>query len=284
MTEQSTQLSTQKADPNPMMLIQMAMDQKADIDKLQKLMELQERWVANELEREKRDAKKAFIAAMGDFKKNPPIIVKDKQVAFLDVKYKHAELSQVSSVIGAALSEVGITHSWGVDQIGSEIIVTCTLTHELGHSEKMTMKAPPDTSGKKNSIQGIASTVSYLQRYTLLGITGMSTGEGDIDGRTPNENPTANEDAPKTQPREERAKQKPDPKNTVIQAEVDEVKLRWVNDHGTGDRETDGPAFKSWARQLIGNDFNALALSQWNRERLNKCRKYLGMKQDGETS
>ena len=46
------------------------------------------------------------------------------------------------------------------------------------------MTAPSDTSGQKNSIQAIASTVTYLQRYTLLAATGITTMDmPDDDGK-----------------------------------------------------------------------------------------------------
>lgn len=168
----------------PMMLLQIAMEQGADIDKLSKLMELQERW-------EKGEARKAFVHAMGIFKQNPPQIVKDKQVAFGQTKYKHAELDQVSSVLGASLARVGISHRWEIAQSDTRITVRCILTHELGHAESVELSAAADTSGQKNSIQAIASTVSYLERYTLLAATGTATGEADDDGRAGGISPDA---------------------------------------------------------------------------------------------
>ena len=53
----------------PNQLLAMAVEQGADVDKLEKLLQLQERWEANE-------AKKAFVAAMNAFKANPPEILK----------------------------------------------------------------------------------------------------------------------------------------------------------------------------------------------------------------
>ena len=44
------------------------------------------------------------------------------------------------------------------------------------------MGGPPDVGGAKNPIQARASTVSYLQRYTLKAITGLSEQEDDDDG------------------------------------------------------------------------------------------------------
>lgn len=46
------------------------------------------------------------------------------------------------------------------------------------------MDAAPDNSGKKNAIQSIASAVTYMQRYTLLAATGMSTKGMDDDGNS----------------------------------------------------------------------------------------------------
>lgn len=160
----------------PMMLVQMAVQQGADIDKLQKLMELQERWEANQ-------ARKAFVLAMAEFKKDPPTIIKDKQVAFGQTSYKHAELDQVCGVIGKALSKVGISHTWEVNQSDKNIRVTCVLTHSAGHSQSVSLESQADQSGGKNSIQAIASAVTYLERYTLLAATGVATGEGDDDGK-----------------------------------------------------------------------------------------------------
>lgn len=165
---------------NPMQLLSIAVQQGADIDKLEKLMALQERWEAN-------NARKAFTVAMAKFKENPPKIVKDTQVSYKTDKgttnYMHAKLDQVTEVIARALSAVEISHRFAIDQTDKGIMVHCVLTHVLGHSERTSLAACADTSGGKNAIQGVGSTVSYLQRYTLLAATGLATGEGDDDGQ-----------------------------------------------------------------------------------------------------
>jgi hypothetical protein len=53
-----------------------------------------------------------------------------------------------------------------------------------GHHEETTLSSSPDDSGGKNSIQAIGSAVTYLQRYTLLALTGLATREQDNDGKT----------------------------------------------------------------------------------------------------
>ena len=164
----------------PMALLQMAMAQNADLSKLEKLMELQERWEANE-------ARKAFTEALSAFKAAPPELTKNKLVGFDQknggrTEYRHATLDQVSLKIGQALSEHGLSHRWDVKQDNGQVTVTCVLTHRQGHSESVTMSGSPDNSGTKNSIQAVGSTVTYLQRYTLLAATGMAVKDQDNDG------------------------------------------------------------------------------------------------------
>ena len=55
----------------------------------------------------------------------------------------------------------------------------------MGYSESTELTADSDTSGTKNSIQAMGSTITYLQRYTLLSLTGLATHEQDTDGVPP---------------------------------------------------------------------------------------------------
>lgn len=159
----------------PVELLRIAVSQGADIEKLEKLMGLQERWEANE-------ARKAFAAAMQRFKSNPPIITKNHTVAYKEVKYKHATLDHVCDEVTKGLSAVGITHAWKVRQEKDLITVVCKLTHELGHSEETELSGVPDNSGSKNSIQAVGSTVTYLERYSLLAACGLAA-KNDDDGQ-----------------------------------------------------------------------------------------------------
>lgn len=163
----------------PMQMLAMAIERGADVGMLAKLMDLQERWEANE-------ARKAFVAALSAFKASPPTIAKNKHVKFQTAKgmteYDHATLDQVASVIGAALSLHGLSHRWETEQgDGGRIRVTCILQHVMGHAERVTLQASPDESGGKNNIQAVGSTVSYLQRYTLLAATGLAASDQDDD-------------------------------------------------------------------------------------------------------
>lgn len=165
----------------PMQMLQVALDQGADLAKLEQLMALQERW-------EKNEARKSYVAAMAQFKRNPPEILKRKHVNFTTQKgttdYMHATLADVCAAAIKGLADVGIAHRWDVEQREGQITVHCVLTHEQGHSERTTLSGRADDSGGKNAIQAIGSAVTYLQRYTLLAATGLATKDmPDDDGR-----------------------------------------------------------------------------------------------------
>jgi hypothetical protein len=165
----------------PMMLIQQANESGASIEKMEQLFALQLRWEENE-------AKKAYHRAVAAFKSETINIVKDKKVGYTNkdgtfTGYTHATLGNIVQTIIPVMGKHGLSHSWNVEQPGSDISVTCRLAHELGHSTSVTMAAGKDDSGKKNAIQQVASTISYLERYTLLAITGLATSDQDDDGR-----------------------------------------------------------------------------------------------------
>lgn len=178
-TKQPLQAVPQQAT-TPAYLLQLAVQQGADLDKLERLMALQERWEAME-------AKRAFVAAMAAFKAEPMTIYKKKRVGYETregdfVGYAHARLADVTDVVVPAMGRNGLSHRWDIRQEGGRVHVACIITHQLGHSERVEMDCPPDSSGKKNPVQQIASATSYLQRYTLLAVTGMATKDMDDDG------------------------------------------------------------------------------------------------------
>ena len=159
-----------------------ASDPNFDTGRLMQMLELKERWDATE-------ARKAFTVAMAAFKANPPKIVKNKHVKIQHrngggtTEYDHATHSEVTEKIAAGLGQHGLSHRWNVEQSEGRIRVTCIITHSLGHSEQVQMTANADDSGSKNSIQAIGSAVTYLQRYTLLAATGLTTADmPDDDG------------------------------------------------------------------------------------------------------
>lgn len=74
------------------------------------------------------------------------------------------------------------------------IEVTGVLSHREGHFEETMLSLPMDTTGSKNNVQAIGSSISYAKRYTagaLLNIT--SRGEDD-DGTAAGAAPVISEE------------------------------------------------------------------------------------------
>jgi len=180
------EVAVANTDRSPAALMMTAIAKGLDLDKVEKAMALQERWEANE-------ARKAYHDAMAGFKEDPPEIEKDRKVKFQTSKglteYNHASLANVTQKINSSLSKHGLSAGWKVSQADKQITVTCTITHRLGHSESTSLSASPDDSGSKNPIQAVGSTISYLERYTLLALTGLATHEIDDDGKSSNGEP-----------------------------------------------------------------------------------------------
>lgn len=180
MTEPLEKYEIVESSPNlpaattPADLLQMAVSQGADLAKLEKLMDLQERWEANQ-------AKKAYVHAMSGFHSESIQLIKDKD----NSQYKSKYVSKGNLVKTAApfLGKHGLSHRFDITQDGDSITVSCILTHEMGHSEKVSMTGQPDKSGSKNPIQQIKSTKTYLEIATFESVTGLASSESlDDDG------------------------------------------------------------------------------------------------------
>lgn len=176
-TIQPMPVAVAQVAPTPMGMISVAIGQGVDIDKLKGLFDIQERWEADE-------ARKAYNKAFAAFKNESVVIVKNITVTDGPLKgKKYADLFAAVDAVIPALSKHGLSHSWKLTKDEQAWLeVTCVLRHELGHSETASMGGPPDAGGAKSAIQARASSRSYLERYTLLDVTGLASSEGDKDG------------------------------------------------------------------------------------------------------
>ncbi len=153
-------------------LIELAISSNADIDKLERLMDLQERWEAKE-------AKKSFIEALARFQSQCPTIKKSKE----GYNFKYAPMEDVISQVGQLLADCGLSYRFEQDQKLGMIGITCVSTHINGHQEKLRIEAEHDTGAGRNKIQAIGSTITYLKRYSFLGAFGIATADEDTDAR-----------------------------------------------------------------------------------------------------
>ena len=182
------------------MIERLVLNPDADIDKLSKMLDLQERV----LNRNTEQAFAADFAAMQSelprVARNGKIEIKDRNSGRITQSTPFAKLEDINDGIRPVLQKYGFGVSFSIDQNPSGINVTAKLLHRLGHSEKTSLTLPIDTSGSKNNVQGNGSTISYGKRYTMCAILNISTGD-DVDGNEPPQEPQ--EQIPPTQKQKE---------------------------------------------------------------------------------
>lgn len=152
----------------------------APVEQIRELMQLQR-------EHEAHSAKKAYYSALMRLHEDlPPLVSTDREVNIArGARYRYASLSHIMDVVTPHLRRHGFTVSWRTDPIGTDIAVTCILSYG-GHDERCTRQGPPDSKGGKSPNQAGQSTVTYLQRHTLMALLGIVTGDApDADDAPP---------------------------------------------------------------------------------------------------
>jgi hypothetical protein len=163
----------------PARMLDRAVAAGASIEMVEKLMKLMERQQENE-------ARKAFDAAMANAAAELPTIAKTKLVDFTSPKgrtrYQYASLDDVTAAVRPVLAKHGLSFRFRTIEEQDRLMVICRIAHADGHSEESMLSAPRDESGQKNYIQSKGSTLTYLQRYTLMSALGLAAAIDD-DGR-----------------------------------------------------------------------------------------------------
>lgn len=152
----------------PMVMLDRALSAGAGPEVLEKFMALHERWEAGQ-------ARKAFDAAIAAAKAEIPPVV--RQATGHNSK-KYADFASIARHVDPVISRHGLSYRFRTHQ-DDMIRVTCVLSHREGHAEETTLAGPPDKTGNKNDIQAIGSTLTYLQRYSLMQALGLAAADDD---------------------------------------------------------------------------------------------------------
>ena len=161
-----------------------ARDPSVDIERMERLLQMHERLVGKQ-------AEAAYAEALARLQPKLPIIqergaIKNGSGA---VQSKYALWEDIVGVITPLLASEGFSLSFRISHPDSKIEVTGVLTHQRGHSERTSIVLPADTSGSKNAVQAVASSVSYGKRYTAGALLNLRTGELDDDAQSSSDIP-----------------------------------------------------------------------------------------------
>jgi hypothetical protein len=166
-----------------------AIDPAVDVEKMERLLLMQERIAA-------RAAKAAFADALSRLQPKLPVIrerggIKDRSG---NVQSRYALWEDIVGIITPLLAEEGFSLSFRTEGTDKGVTVTGVLLHREGHSEQTSLPIPLDTSGSKNNVQGVGSSTSYGKRYTAAALLNLRTGDVDDDGRAAGGPETVSED------------------------------------------------------------------------------------------
>ena len=158
-----------------------ALNPNVDIDKMERLLQMQERIM-------ERNAKTAYSAALAQVQPALPVVDRKGVISVppKDGKAGHdtpyAKWEDINDAIRPVLASHGFALSFRIGKDADRVVVTGILSHREGHSEETTLSLPMDTTGSKNNVQAIGSSVSYGKRYTAGALLNFTTRGEDNDG------------------------------------------------------------------------------------------------------
>lgn len=158
-----------------------ALNPNVDIDKMERLLQMQERIM-------ERNAKTAYAAALAQVQPALPVVDRKGVISVpaKDGKSGHetpyAKWEDINDAIRPVLAAHGFALSFRIGKDADRVVVTGILSHREGHSEETTLSLPMDTTGSKNNVQAIGSSVSYGKRYTAGALLNFTTRGEDNDG------------------------------------------------------------------------------------------------------
>lgn len=147
-----------------------AADPQCDIEKMERLMQMHERFQSRQAEQQYAEA----LAAMQQ--ELPPIAERGDAAK----RYTYALWEDINEALKPILAKHGFALSFRIPRNDKGVEVEGVLSHRAGHSERTSILLPADTSGNKNAVQAVASSVSYGKRYTAGALLNFTThGEDD---------------------------------------------------------------------------------------------------------
>ncbi len=155
------------------MIERAARDPDINIDKMERLFDMQQRAVAAR-------AKTDYLQALAGLQAALPAVER-KGRGHNNAKY--ARFEDIVQALRKPLTDHGFSLTYRINQPEGKVCVTGVLGHRGGHSEQTSITLPADTSGNKNVVQSFGSSTSYGKRYVSMTLTGIATEDEDDDGK-----------------------------------------------------------------------------------------------------
>jgi len=163
-----------------------AMDPAADLDKMERLLDMQERIM-------KREAEMFYFSDMASLQAEMPEITETGILKNNSgVIGTYGKYEDIIRAVKPSLQKYGFSIRFENDSNTPGMIsVTGYVSHRGGHSECASISLPFDATGSKNSVQSIGSSISYAKRYVLGMLINITTHGEDDDGAAGGAKPQA---------------------------------------------------------------------------------------------
>lgn len=154
-----------------------ASDPNVDIDKMERLIAMQERV-------QDRQAEVSYHAALADMQPELPIITEHGGIKNKEGKVQstYALWEDINEEIRPILAKYGFSLSFKGRREADQQITIGILAHRDGHKETTEVPLPLDNSGSKNAVQAVGSSKSYGKRYAAFDLLNITTRGEDDDG------------------------------------------------------------------------------------------------------
>ncbi|MGP5963502.1 ERF family protein [Pseudomonas aeruginosa] len=170
MADSNTPIAIQESATVLQVIQKAASDPSCDIEKLERLMAMHERMQA-------RQAEQQYTEALAAMQQELPAIAERGDA---NGRYSYALWEDINERLKPILAKHGFALTFRTPRNEKGVEVEGVLSHRGGHSERTSMLLPADTSGNKNAVQAVASSVSYGKRYTAGALLNYTThGEDD---------------------------------------------------------------------------------------------------------
>ena len=179
MSDAKAMVVESEREPTSMLdvIARAARDPNVDVEKMERLLALQERYLKDQ-------RRTSYMAALARLEARLPQILKSGQITDRDgqVRNKYAKLEDVDVAIRPLCADEGFSFSFDSKAMPGGAEYSCTMQHRDGHTETKTLFLPLDTGAGRNSVQSAGSSLSYARRYLLSMHLHLVTRDEDNDG------------------------------------------------------------------------------------------------------
>jgi hypothetical protein len=154
-----------------------ASDPSVNVEKLERLLAIQERLLADQ-------RKTAYFAALARLQAALPQITKAGTILDRDGKARnrYAKIEDIDVAIRPLCAAEGFSFSFDSKANPAGAEYSCAMAHRDGHVETKTLTLPLDQGAGRNAVQSAGSSISYAKRYLLGMHLHLVTRDEDDDG------------------------------------------------------------------------------------------------------